>query len=212
MNELKNIDKIKIPLSPERDWIWTRILISIDYYPLRNPTALQWALINILTNIEKFESELTVEKVAKKLAVEKSIIDEGLTNLIEEHIISLQPRKKPNILQNYSVEEVIKYIFQKYELITYEKSTKKMLLFYDYKDERTYSYQLVERPDEDEEENVDDSIYELVLLAIIEQIWVDLDANPHSLVGEIDYSTVISNKLLSELKSILLERIQVNFL
>ena len=70
----------------------------------------------------------------------------------------------------------------------------------------------VERPDEDEEENVDDSIYELVLLAIIEQIWVDLDANPHSLVGEIDYSTVISNKLLSELKSILLERIQVNFL
>lgn len=212
MIELQNIELIKIPVNPERDWIWTRILISIDYFVLKPPTALQWSLLRVLTNLDKLKEEVTTELIATKLAVEKSIIEEGLTNLIEEHVITLQPRKKASNLQNYILEGHMPETFKKYELITHLKQNKKILLFYDFKDERTYNYQLVEKPEDDEEEELDESVFELVLLALIEQIWKDLENHPHSLAGEIDYSFIKEHKLLKDLQSILLETIHVNFL
>ncbi len=212
MNELQNLQLIKIPLNPDNEWIWTRILISIDFYLLKNPTSLQWALLKILSNLTKFDKELTTETVAQKLGVEKSIVEEGLTNLVEEDLITLQPRKKSEILQNYNLVEEIAYSFNNDGLITTGKSNKKILLFYDYKDERTYSYQIVEKPDEDLEEIVDESVFELILLALIEQIWVDIESNPNKLVGESDYTSIIEHKLLKDLKSLLIESVQVNFL
>lgn len=213
MIELKNLNSIKIPSDPEREWIWTRILISIDYFLLRKPTALQWALIKILTNMNKIKADLTTDKVAQKLAVEKSIIEEGLTDLIDEHLITLQPRKDPFILQHYIVNEKVSNTFKKHELITPSKSNKKILLFYDYKDERTYAYQVVEKPEDDlDGEDVDLSIFEMILLAIIEQIWKDLESDPHRLIGELDYPSVLDHKFLKNLSSILIERVHVNFL
>ena len=212
MNELQNIDLIKIPSNPDKEWIWTRILISIDFFVLKQPTALQWSLMKILTNLDKMKDDVTTELVAKKLAVEKSIVEEGLTNLIEEHLVTLQPRKKSSILQNYLLDDQIQDTFKKYELITLTRQNKKILLFYDYKDERTYSYQAVEKPDDDLEEGVDEKVFELVLLAVIEHIWKDLEVNPHSLVGEVNYSRAKHHNLLKDLQSILIESINVNFL
>lgn len=212
MNELPNIDLIHMPSNPDRDWIWTRILISIDYFVLKQPTTLQWSLMKILTNLDKMKGEVTTELVATKLAVEKSIVEEGLTNLREDHLISLQPRKKSEIFQNYLVEEQTLDTFKKHELITLAIQNKKILLFYDYKDERTYSYQPVEKPDDDSEYEVNESVFELVLLSVIEHIWRDLETNPHSLAGEIDYSKAKQHDLLKNMQSILLENIRVNFL
>ena len=212
MNELQNTDLINIPSNPDREWIWTRILVSIDFFVLKRPTALQWALIKVLSNIDKLEKDLTTEKIAQKLAVEKSIIEEGLTNLIEEHYIVLQPRKKTDVLQNYNLVEEIDYSFKKYELITSGKSNKKILLFYDYKDERTFSYQIVEKPCDDEVEEFEPAVFELVLLALIEQIWKDLEKNPNRLAGEGEFQEVLHHKLVKDLKSILLTNISVNFL
>ena len=213
MIELKNLQSIDIPAKPEREWIWRRILISIDYFILKRPTALQWALIKILSNKDKMKADLTTDKVAQKLAVENSIIEEGLTDLIDEHLITLQPRKDPSILQYYTVNEIINFTFTKHELITQAKSNKKIILFYDYKDDRTYAYQVVEKPDGDlEGEEVDLSIFELILLALIEQIWKDLESDPHRLVGEIDFPSVLDHKFLKNLSSILIERVHVNFL
>lgn len=212
MNELQNIDLITVPSTPDRDWIWPRILVSIDFFVLKRPTALQWALIKILANIDKLEKELTTEKVAKKLAVEKSIIEEGLTNLIEEHYVVLQPRKKANVLQNYNLVEEVEYSFNKYESITTEKNNQKILLFYDFKDERTYTYQIVEKPEGDDEEKVELVVFELVLLALIEQIWKDLETNPNRLVGEGNFSEVLNHKLVKDLNSVLLTNLEVNFL
>ena len=212
MNEIQNLKLIKIPINPENEWIWSRILISIDFFVLKSPTSLQWALLKILSNLPNLSHELTTEMVAKKLGVEKTIVEEGLTNLVDEHLISLKPRTKQEIFQNYTLVEEIEYSFNKYELITTEKSNKKILLFYDYKDERIYSYQIVEKPDEDLEENIDDSVFEVVLLAIIEQIWEDIETNPKKLVGESDYTSIIEHKLIKDMKSLLIESVQVNFL
>ena len=214
MNLLPNIETIHIPVDPSREWVWRRILISIDYSLLKKPTALQWAILKILLNLDKF-GELTTSQVAKKLAVERSIIEEGITNLIEENLILLQPRKKPEILQNYSVNEKIKNSFEKNELITHAKDNKKIILFYDYEDERTYTYQIVEKSDEEEEEESEVNeveIFELVLLAIIEKIWDHLENNPHILVGEIEMSEILEHKFIKDLQSMLVEKIVVNFL
>ena len=211
MNELPNIDSIKIPLNPSREWIWNRILISIDFSILKKPTALQWALLKVLLNIETV-GEISTEQVAEKLAVEKSIIDEGLTNLIEEKLVVLQPRKKADQLQNFKVEPNIDQPFKDYELIPQPKETKKIILFYDYKDERTYSYQIVEKYDEDDEEELDESFFELVLLGIIEQLWKELENNPHTLVGEIDLPLALEHPFIKDLQSVIIEKISINFL
>ena len=216
MNILPNIGTIHIPDDPSREWIWYRILISIDYSLLKKPTALQWVILKILLNLGRL-GHPTLSQVAKKLAVENSIVEEGITNLIEENLISLQPRKKPELLENYSVSEKIKNTFDKYELITHAKDTKKFILFYDYKDERTYSYQVVEKTDEveEEEEQSDKNgkeIFELVLLAIIEKIWDHLENNPHILVGEIELPEILEHKFIKDLQSLLVEKIVVNFL
>ncbi len=212
MIELQNINKITIPSNPDKEWIWTRILISINFFVLKKPTALQWSLMKILTNLDKINSEVTTDLVAKKLAVEKSIVEDGLTTLIEDGLISLVPRKKANLFQNYIIKEQIQDTFNKFELITLAKQNKKILLFYDYKDERTYSYQPVEKPEDDVEQEIAESVFDLILLAVIEHLGKVLDENPHSLVGEIDYSSVKQHNLLKGIKSILIESIHVNFL
>ena len=212
MDVLPNIESIVIPKNPSREWVWYRILISIDYYILKKPTALQWALLNIIFNLDKFKNDLTTDKVAQKLAVEKTIIDEGLINLLDEKLINLKPRKRADILQNYIPNETIEETFSNYELIPLAKENKKFILFYDYKDERVYQYQSVERNDSEHEEEVDIAIFEIVLLAIIEQIWKDLEKNPHSLIGEVEYPKVLEHKFLKDLQSIKLESIHLNFL
>ena len=212
MNELPNIDSIKIPLNPSREWIWYRILISVDYYVLKKPTALQWALLKVLFNLDKISGEVTTEKVASKLAVEKSIIGEGINNLIDEKIISLQPRKNPDIFQNYIVSETIKQIFAENEFVSSSIENKKFVLFYDYEDERVYNYQTVERNGEEREEETEESVFETILLAIVETIWKELENNPHSLVGEINFPAVLEHRLLKGLKSIKIENIRLNFL
>lgn len=212
MNVVPNIESIKIPSNPSREWIWYRILISVDYYILNKPTALQWALLKVLHNLDKIQGEVTSEKVALKLAVEKTIIDEGINNLIDEKLISLQPRKNPDVLQNYFVSEVVQEIFTEEELIPSSKENKKLILFYDYKDERIYNYQTVERTDEEKEAQTEDSIFELLLLAIIESIWKELENNPHSLTGEIEFPVVLDHHFVKGLQSIKIENVHLNFL
>jgi hypothetical protein len=213
MIELPNVESIKIPLNPEREWIWMRILISIDFYELKNPTTLQWALIKILLNLDKIkQEELTTSMVAEKLGAEKTIIEEGLINLIEKNLVTLQPRKKADILQNYQVPEFVAKTFQKNELIPNSKENQKILLFYDYKDERIYSYQMVEKQDDQNEEEINFKVYENILLALIENIWLDLEVNPHKLVSEVNYSSLIEHKFIKDQNYILVDQIMVNFL
>lgn len=212
MNIVPNIESIKIPLNPSREWIWYRILISIDYYTLKKPTALQWALLKVLLNLDKIKGEASTEKVASKLAVEKTIIDEGINNLIDEKLISLLPRKNPDILQNYVVGETVQEMFAEGEFVISSRENKKIILFYDYKDERIYNYQTVERTDDEREEETDNSVFELLLLAIIETIWKELENNPHSFTGEIEFPTVLEHRLVKGLQSIKIENVHLNFL
>ena len=211
MQELLNVSKINIPDNPERDWIWVRILISIDFSILKTPTSLQWAILSILTNIESFTEELTTEVVAEKLGVESLIVEEGLASLTEQKIVTLQARKNTKILQNYTLDSITKTTFDKFEKIPLKRINKKFLLFHEKeKNKSTYKYQMVEKSED--EENISSNYFESILCVIIEEIWNILENDPHALIGEIELRSILSHKIILSESNLLPHKILVNFL
>jgi hypothetical protein len=70
----------------------------------------------------------------------------------------------------------------------------------------------VEKQDDQNEEEINFKVYENILLALIENIWLDLEVNPHKLVSEVNYSSLIEHKFIKDQNYILVDQIMVNFL
>ncbi|MHA2365710.1 MAG: hypothetical protein ACXAC7_17260 [Candidatus Hodarchaeales archaeon] len=213
MQKILDINPIqhRIPKNPSREWIWTRILIKIDYSRLKPVTSLQWMVLAILN--EFGEDSPDIEVVAKKLGINSSIVEEILLNLTSLGALKIKLSQDTSQLANYEFNHFIKQNFEKFESIQETPSNQKFILFHDQEDKKYY-YQMVERvvlnKNKEKIKEKKPLNFDNVLLAVIEQIWDDLEHDPHSLIGEKEFQ--LTNQDLINNSDYMVSKIEVNFL
>lgn len=212
MTEKLNTSKIRIPNTNSDEWKWARILCSIEYAPLYKPTSLQWVILSIINNLDKFSSDLRTNDIANKLGVEKRIIEEGIANLINSKFIVIKSRANKDVLQSYTLFNLTNLSFKRNEMVPGETSHKKIFIYRN--SDNQYSYQKIEQAKSDADAKSLKLNFNSILLAIIEQIWLNISENPSILVKNVnlEFFSENSDKLLLKNKEMLVQNVNVNFL